>query len=251
MCTVHLAHAGWPDWKRLGRLGQLHCLSSASLWERTWCASSRGFLGPCRRVELLLCFSLHCMVLSCVALHCVLHCICCHVLYYVMFYVFFVFCEFSNICYFVRQCFLMAACWICCFAKGLIIDPVRVFCWFFLRSIPCLHVFDHPVLPRCSSTLQHDRLHDGLHDGFLISCVCLPLWLLSSCCVASCEKMAVLLPFALCCFVSAKFTQVRWFIWCLSRPFRTCSPCRLCLPWCLYIVGRMSRLHETRQEEEE
>ena len=122
----------------------------------------------------------------------------------------------------------------------------------FIKTCDCTSTFFGPpgcfwssVLPRCSSTLQHD----GLHDGFLISCVCLPLWLLSSCCVASCQKMALLLPLALCRFVSAKFTQVRWFIWCLSRPFRTCSPCRLCLPWCLYIVGRMSRLHETRQEE--
>ena len=37
--------AGWLDWQCLGWLGQLHRFSFACLWERAWCAGSRGFLG--------------------------------------------------------------------------------------------------------------------------------------------------------------------------------------------------------------
>ena len=42
---------GWIDWQCLGRLGQLHCLSSACLWEWTRCAGSSGFLGPSRAFQ--------------------------------------------------------------------------------------------------------------------------------------------------------------------------------------------------------
>ena len=40
-------HAGWPDRKRLGRLGQLHRFSFASLWERVGRASASWVLGSC------------------------------------------------------------------------------------------------------------------------------------------------------------------------------------------------------------
>ena len=38
--------AGWFDRKRMGRLGQLHRFSFASIWERAGCPGSRRILGP-------------------------------------------------------------------------------------------------------------------------------------------------------------------------------------------------------------
>ena len=52
-----LARIGWPDWKCLGWLGQLHCFSPPSLREWTWRAGSYRILGSRRRVGSHYCIS--------------------------------------------------------------------------------------------------------------------------------------------------------------------------------------------------
>ena len=88
------ARIGWPDWKRLGWLGQLHCFSSPSLREWTWSAGSYRILGSCRRVgshyhllhklDSVACFdALHCSPVQVVwvcllpCCLCCLRCLCC------------------------------------------------------------------------------------------------------------------------------------------------------------------------------
>ena len=43
--TSLMLHEGRTHWQRVGRLGQLHCLASACIRERTWCSGAGWFLG--------------------------------------------------------------------------------------------------------------------------------------------------------------------------------------------------------------